>query len=64
MKSVSSISNGNQDRSVNISWERNYATWRKFFHLKCNDSKCFSQNMKKRKKSQTFKCNDKHEHGI
>ena len=37
MESLSRISNGNQDRSVNISWERNYATWRKCFHFKYID---------------------------
>ena len=37
IKSLSSISNRNQNRSVNISWERNCATWQKFFHYQYID---------------------------
>ena len=37
IKSLSSISNRNQNRSVNISWERNCATWQKFFHYEYID---------------------------
>ena len=75
MKNLPSISNRNQYRSLNISWERNYATLRKFFHLKHIDcltyffsrltvTKTFNSDYKKKKeKSQTLECNGTLEYG-